>query len=141
MTVTIEPAAAAPAAVATLRVVLGIPHGRLRDALAEWLEQTGRIVVVSRVADSSAAVRAARDLRADVVMLGKASVGEAAGAPLRDVLAALEGIPLVIAGLDGSSAYAEAFRAAGAADYLVLDADIDELAGALWRAARRDPDA
>jgi DNA-binding NarL/FixJ family response regulator len=138
MTTKLESASApAPSAVADLRVVVGIPHGRLRNALADWLQQTDRITVVGRLADSASAVDAAREFDADVVVLGKAIVGEAAGAPFQEVLAALDGVPLVIVGLDGSSAYAAAFRAAGAADYLVLDTDIDEIAGALWSAARR----
>jgi DNA-binding NarL/FixJ family response regulator len=134
-------AATVPSAVAAVRVVVGIPHERLRDALADWLERTGHIAVVGRAADSAASVRAARELGADVVVLGKAIVGEAAGTPLRDVLAALGDIPLVIVGLDGSRAYAAAFREAGTADYLVLDTDMDGLAGALWRAARSCPRA
>jgi DNA-binding NarL/FixJ family response regulator len=139
-TTMIEPVVQTTAwATGALRVVVGVPHTRLRHALADWLEQSGRIRVVERTHDSVSAVQAAQDRRADVVVLGKATVGEAAGAPLHDVVAALHGIPLVIVGLDGSGAYAAAFRAAGAADYLVLDMQIDALVEALWRAARRGP--
>ncbi len=129
----------AGSATGVLRVALGIPHERLRNALADWLEQSGRIAVVHRQEDSRAAGAFARSVRADVVVLGKATVGDAAGAPLPAVLDELGGIPLVIVGLDGSSAYAAAFRAGGAADYLVLDMEIDALVDALWSAARRGP--
>lgn len=133
--------AGAHALAATLRVVVGVPHERLRNALADWLEQSDGIRVVSRVPDAASAVRAAREQDADVVLLGKALVGDAVGVPLYDVIGALGGIPVVIAGLDGSSAYEAAFKAAGAAEYLVLDMDIDGLSDALWRAARRGPHA
>jgi DNA-binding NarL/FixJ family response regulator len=126
-------------ATGVLRVALGIPHERLRHALADWLEQSGRISVVHRQADGNAAGAAARRTCADVVVLGKATVGDAAGTPLPAVLDELGGIPLVIVGLDGSGAYAEAFRAGGAADYLVLDMEIDALVDALWRAAAPRP--
>ena len=55
---------------APLRVVVAVPHARLRDALATALESTGTIAVVARAGDVGAAIRLTRSARPCALLLG-----------------------------------------------------------------------
>jgi DNA-binding NarL/FixJ family response regulator len=122
-----------------LRVALGIPHERLRSALADWLEQSGRISVVHRQEDGKAAGAAARRSHADVVVLARRRWAKRRSAPLHAVPEALGDIPLMIVGRDGGGRLRAGPPGRRCGRQLVLDMEIDALVDALWRAASRCP--
>jgi DNA-binding NarL/FixJ family response regulator len=123
------------------RVVIALPHPRLRTALARALDLPGAISVVGQASDLIGAVDVTRALHADGLVLGAAVLrGDVVG-DLRHVVAALPEVHVVVLGSETSVAYASAMRAAGAADYVSLDQGTDPLVSAVRRTHPEAPTA
>ena len=111
---------------APLRVVVAVPHARLRDALATALESTGTIAVVARAGDVGAAIRLTRSARPCALLLGTSMLDGDVVPELQAVVRALDGVPVVVTGHDRTPAYEAAIIAAGAAAYAPLHGDADD---------------
>jgi DNA-binding NarL/FixJ family response regulator len=118
---------------ATDRVVVALPHARLRAALARALGLAGTLSVVGQASDLIGAIEVARALRADSLVLGAGVLRGDVLTDLRHAVAALPGVRIVVIGSETSAAYAAAMKAAGAADYVSLEQGTEPLV----RAARR----
>lgn len=128
------PVAGSPSAPAVgARVVIALPHARLRAALARALDLPGEISVVGQASDLAGAVDVTRALLADGLVLGAGVLhGDVVG-DLRHVVAALPGVHIVVLGSETSAAYAAAMKAAGAADYVSLEQGTEPLVSAARR--------
>ena len=121
------------------RLVIALPHARLRAALARALDLPGVICIVGQASDLASAVDATRRTRADGLVLGAGILhGDVVG-NLRSVVAALPGVHIVVVGSETGAAYATAMRTAGAADYIALEQGTDALVGAARRATAAVP--
>jgi DNA-binding NarL/FixJ family response regulator len=114
--------AAVPAA--AVRVIVAVRHARTRVAIRGLLEATGEFLVAAEVASTTQAVQAARRDRADVVLFDLGLAG-AASLSFAALVSSLPGLPVVALGLDDEPAFGLAAVSAGAAAYLLLDADPD----------------
>jgi DNA-binding NarL/FixJ family response regulator len=115
-------AAAVPAA--PVRVILAARHARTRVAIRGLLEATGEFLVAAEVASTMQAVQAARREHADVVLFDLGLAG-AASSSFAALVSSLHRLPVIALGLDDEPAFALAAVSAGAAAYLLLDADPD----------------
>ena len=121
------------------RLVVAVPHARLRDALARALDLPGAICVVGQAHDLAGAVDVTRRAGADGIVLGAGILREDVVGNLRDVVAALPGVHIVVVGSETGAAYANAMKTAGAADYIALEQGTDALARAARRAIAAAP--
>ena len=103
-----------------VRVVVALPHLRLRNAIASALESTGGITVVAETGDVVSAVESTLAMRPGVVLLGISLVVGDVVEGVQVITRALEGVPVVLAGHEDGVAYEEAVMVAGAAAYVPL---------------------
>ena len=122
-----------------IRLVVALPHARLRDALVRALDLPGVICVVGQASDVASAVDVTRRARAEGLVLGAGLLREDVVGNLRGVVAALAGVHIVVVGSETGTAYATAMRTAGAADYIALEQGTDALVGAARRAGATAP--
>ncbi len=111
-----------------VRVVIAMPHARLRDALSTALESTGAIAVVGQGADMSGAVEHTLAARPDVVLLSMSLVVGDVADRVQEITRGFDGVPVVLTGHEDNAAYVVAVIAAGAAAYVPLHGNTDELA-------------
>ncbi len=124
---------------ARIRVVIALPHTRLREAVSTALHSTPAILVVAQTVDVGRAIESARTTRPDVVLLGTSLLAGDVAEGVVEIARALDGVPLVMAGHEDSVAYVTAVMAAGAAAYVPLQGDADTLAQVLRCAAEMHP--
>ena len=119
-------------------------HPIWRDGVARDLVERG-FRVVATAADGTTAVRIARTVRPDVVLMDLhfATASEGHGAPpgalaIREIVTALPHTRVLV--LSASGAHVDVLEAvkAGASGYLVKSASVDELANAVRRTAEGD---
>ena len=120
---------------APIRVVIALPHTRLREAVSTALHSTPAISVVAQTGDVGRAIESARATRPDVVLLGTSLLTGDVAEAVVEIARALEGVPLVMAGHEDSVAYVTAIMTAGAAAYVPLQGDADAWAQVLRCAA------
>lgn len=120
---------------APVRAVVAMPHARLRTAIAAALEATAAITVVAQSGDIDGAVECTRATRPDVVLLGTSLVVGDVVDGVQRITRGLDGVPVVLAGHEDTPAYVAAVLTAGAAAYVLLRGDADELARTLSCAA------
>ncbi|MFS0704400.1 response regulator [Cellulomonas sp. 179-A 9B4 NHS] len=117
-----------------VRVLLADDHGAIRAGLRLMLEQSGDVEVVGEAGDGDVAVRQARALRPDVVLMDVRMPGTdgitATGAIVRDGLA--EVVALTTFDLDE---YVVGMVRAGAAGFLLKSVGAAELVDAVRRVA------
>lgn len=118
-----------------LRLVVAIGHRSMRLAVGRALEETGVGVVVAAVDTAEMAVRAAVGARPDVVVLDITLLERRFDRPLVDLCRSLNGTPLVLVGMENDGGFEREATLGGAAAYVALDGPIDDLAGAIERAA------
>jgi DNA-binding NarL/FixJ family response regulator len=124
----------APSSRQAVSLVVALPHMRLRDAIANALEEPGAINVVGRASDLAGAIRVTRDSAADTVVLGTGLLrGDAVG-DLHAIVTALPDVHVIVVGTETSLAYGAVMRAAGATEYVALEHGAQALADAVRRA-------
>jgi DNA-binding NarL/FixJ family response regulator len=120
-----------------VRVLLVDDHPVVRAGLRTLLDASGRIEVVGEAGTGEDGVRLARDLRPDVVLMDLRLGGGLDGVGATAALGRLDPAPRVLI-LTTYDTDADILRAveAGAAGYLLKDADTDDLVAAVRAAAR-----
>jgi DNA-binding NarL/FixJ family response regulator len=118
------------------RVVVAVPHARLRDAVVAQLGSSAGLSIIATVSDLDSMVHTARADRADGVIVGTGLLRGDLGTSVRALTARLPGTRAVFIGTESSTQYAEALEAAGAAAYVCLLSSADVLAASVRRALR-----
>ena len=121
-----------------VRVVVAIPHARLRAAIVATLESTGVISVIAQAGDIRGAVDSVRAARPAAILLGTSLVVGDVVENVQEIARALDGVPMVLAGHEDNAGYVSAVMRAGAAAYVPLQGDVHALAGILQCAAAAD---
>lgn len=124
-----EPCPAAP----NPTVLIADDHAMIREGLRMILERQG-ITVVGEAADGAAAVRNARALRPDVVLMDLRMPGTDGVVATREIVAEQVADVLVLTSFDEDSLVFEAIRA-GAAGFLLKTTEAAPLADAVRRVA------
>ena len=119
----------------TTRVLIADDHPLFRQGLRAALADAGGIAVVGEVADGVAAVSAATDLGADVVLMDLHMPGGGGLDAIRQIAAACpQAAVLVLTMFDNDESLLTAMRA-GARGYLVKGADRDDIVRAIQAVA------
>lgn len=120
---------------AELRLLLADDHSLFRRGLISLLNETGEFQVVGEAASGPEAVRQAGRLQPDLVLLDVHMPGGGGLEALRQLRAAAPALPVLMLTVSENDAdLLDAIRA-GAAGYLLKNAETDELFTALRRAA------
>lgn len=114
-----------------IRVLIADDHAVLRSGLRMLLDVHSDIQVVGDAADGPDAIRRARELRPDVVLLDLSMPGPRSGTVIRDVLRASPKTRVLILTMHDDEAYLRSALSAGAVGYLVKRAADAELLSAI----------
>ena len=122
-----------------VRLLLVDDHAVVREGLRAFLRLVPGIEVVGEAADGESAVRAAVDLRPDVVLLDLVMPGGDGVPAIRALRAAVPGARVLV--LTSFTDDAQIFAAieAGAAGYLLKDVEPDALVAAVREVAAGNP--
>jgi two-component system, NarL family, response regulator NreC len=118
-----------------LRIVLADDHAVVRAGIRLLLDAVPGWTVVAECGDADAAVRAAREQRADVLVLDLAMPGRSSLDALEELRSVARGTCVVILTMTAEPALARQALAAGAAAYVLKEAADTELIEAIRRAA------
>jgi len=112
-------------------ILLADDHVVLREGLRRLLEQTDRYDVVAGVSDGAEAVRLARQLRPDIVLMDILMPGLSGLDATREIRDASAGTRVLILSVHESPQYVEDAMRSGAAGYVVKTAELTELVQAI----------
>ncbi len=118
-----------------IRVLLVDDHAILRQGLRTLLEQDGHVQVVGEAGNGLEAVRAVREVEADVVLMDVAMPELNGIEATRRILATHPALKVVILSMHADARYVKEALAAGASGYVLKQAAFDEVAGAVRTAA------
>ncbi len=113
------------------RVVLADDHELVRSGIRALLEKQGGLQVVGEVSDGRKAVRSARDLKAELVVMDVEMPGLNGIEATRQIVSEIGGVKVLCLSVHSSPRFVEAAFEAGAAGYLLKDSTTDELAQAI----------
>ena len=130
------PGGPAPGRAAPPRVLVVDDHGMIREGLRLLLERQG-VEVVGEASDGEAAIRNARSLSPDVVLMDLRMPGVDGVAATREIVAAGLAEVLVLTSFDEDELVFAAIRA-GAAGFLLKTTEAGALADAVRRVAAGD---
>lgn len=121
----------------TLRVLIALPHGVLRECLRCYLDCQPDLTVVGMVPDGPAAVRAAQQLKPQVAVLDAALEGMGGVAATRVLRERAPALGVVILCSSATPMFERHARAAGASAVLAKDSAGEALLEAVREAAAR----
>ncbi len=113
------------------RIVLADDHQLVRSGLRELLERQGDLAVVGEVGDGREAVRSARELRPELVVMDVEMPGLNGIKATRQIASEVGGVRVLCLSMHSSPRFVEAAFEAGAAGYLLKDSATDELLRAI----------
>ncbi len=113
------------------RIVLADDHELVRSGLRALLEKQGDLEVVGEVADGREAVRSARELEPELVVMDVEMPGLNGIEATRQIAAEVDGVRVLCLSMHSSRRFVEAAFEAGAAGYLLKDSATDELVRAI----------
>jgi two-component system response regulator NreC len=115
----------------TIRILIADDHAVLRAGLRMLLEAQSDMEVSGEAGDGSEALRKARDLRPDVVLMDLSMPGPGSGDAIRQVLRACPSTRVLILTMHDDPAYLASALSAGAAGYVVKKVADSELVQAI----------
>ncbi len=113
------------------RIVLADDHQLVRSGLRALLEQQGDLAVIGEVGDGREAVRSARELRPELVVMDLEMPGLNGVEATRLIVSEVVGAKVLSLSMHSSPRFVEAAFAAGAAGYLLKDSTTEELVRAV----------
>jgi two-component system, NarL family, response regulator NreC len=120
-----------------IRVLLADDHTIVRDGIRRLLQEEPDMEVVGDAASGLEAVRAARELRPDVVLLDIAMPDLNGVEAARRILASNPGMKIIVLSMHSDVHYVHDMLAAGAVGYLLKQSAYEEVAEAI-RAVSKD---
>ncbi len=115
----------------TLRILLADDHRLFADGLRGLLLQERGLEVVATAKDGREAVRLARQLRPDLVIMDLSMPGMSGIEATRQITSELAGIKVLCLSMHTETHFVEAALEAGARGYLLKDSALEELAEAV----------
>jgi two-component system nitrate/nitrite response regulator NarL len=119
-----------------LRVLLADDHVLFRRGLASLLNESGEFEVVGEASSGPEAVQLVAGARPDIVLLDVHMPGGSGVDAVRELARRFPGLPAIMLTISDQDDDLLAAIRAGARGYYLKNAEIDELFGALRRAAR-----
>ncbi len=113
------------------RIVLADDHELVRSGLRALLERQGDLAVVGEVRDGRDAVRSARELRPELVVMDVEMPSLNGIEATRQIASEVNGTKVLCLSMHASPRFVEAAFEAGAAGYLLKDSATDELVRAV----------
>src|SRR5580698_2106964 len=120
-----------------LSVLIVEDHALVGQALRRTLEDADDIRVVGKSADAESAIRAARKLKPDVVVMDFALPGKTGAEATQEILKTVDTAVLILS-MHSEASYVRAALDSGARGYLLKSADLD-LAEAIRQVAAGRP--
>ena len=114
-----------------IRILLADNHRIMREGLRGLLEEQPDIEVIAEAGDGRTAVRLARDLSPDVVIMDIGMAGLNGIEATRQVVAEVPGVKVVALSMHSDRRFVAEMLKAGALGYLLKDCAFDELAHAV----------
>ncbi len=102
----------------SIRVLVADDHEAVRNGMAVWLTSQSDMEVIGQAADGVEAVRMARELRPDIVVMDVAMPRLNGIEATRVIVREMPAVAVIGVSVDDSSPIISAMRGAGAADFL-----------------------
>jgi DNA-binding NarL/FixJ family response regulator len=117
------------------RALIADDHKIMREGLRSLLEKAGRFECVAEADDGNQAVKLARELRPDIVIMDIAMPNLNGIEATRQIKAELPEVEVVILSMHATRNYVSQVLQAGASAYLLKDSAFDDLSTALLPSA------
>jgi two-component system response regulator NreC len=118
------------------RALIADDHKIMREGLRSLLEKAGRFECVAEADDGNQAVKLARELRPDIVIMDIAMPNLNGIEATRQIKAELPEVEVVILSMHATRNYVSQVLQAGASAYLLKDSAFDDLSTALLAISR-----
>jgi len=114
-----------------MRILLADDHKLMREGLRMLLEKSGRITIVGEAGDGISAVRMARDLKPDLVLMDVAMPDLNGLEATRRIRAESPGVKVVALSMHADKRFVRGMFTAGAAGYVLKGSAFEEVATAI----------
>jgi DNA-binding NarL/FixJ family response regulator len=114
-----------------MKILLADDHKLMREGLRMLLEKTGRIAIVGEAGDGISAVRMARDLKPDLVLMDIAMPDLNGVEATRRIRAETPGVKVIALSMHADKRFVRHMFAAGAAGYVLKGSAFEEVAAAI----------
>jgi DNA-binding NarL/FixJ family response regulator len=114
-----------------MKILLADDHKMMREGLRMLLEKTGRVAIVGEAGDGISAVRLARDLKPDLVLMDIAMPDLNGIEATRRIKAEAPGVKVIALSMHADIRFVRHMFAAGAEGYVLKGSAFEEVAAAI----------
>jgi len=114
-----------------MKILLADDHKLMREGLRMLLEKLGRITIVGEADDGVSAVRMARDLKPDLVLMDIAMPDLNGIEATRRIMTEAPGVKVIALSMHADKRFVRHMFAAGAAGYVLKGSAFEEVAAAI----------
>jgi len=129
----VKPSSPAGAETKQIRVAIVEDHTLMREGLAQLISSQPDMTVVVEAGDAAAGLSGILELQPDLALVDITLPGRNGLELIKDVLAQLPQLPMLIVSMHDETLYAERALKAGARGFLMKDADRHTILGAIRR--------